>query len=161
MIRVSETKDRFDARAERLAALLRDAGVSSDGPRMARPSLLKERFPRQRANLVIDWLRAKSQPLHEYLAYLVRFDLCLHRSLGKLYRDGDSTLRLALALLIDFAHAVGLTACELATLLHDAQGELLEAMEFLLDQGSPRESHLATDRDDQREAWGDAAFVPR
>lgn len=159
MIRVCETKDRFEVRAERLSALLRDAGVSEHGPRTARPTFLRGPSPRFSCNIVIEWLRAKHQPLREYLAHLIRFDLGLHRSLGKIHRERDATLRLALALFIDFAHAQGLNAVELVALMSDAQSELLDAIEFLLLHAAGEGSLPGAASEDRDEPWGDAPAI--
>jgi len=156
MIRVSETKDRFEVRAERLSALLRDAGVSEHGPRTARPTFHRSWGRHRPDNMVIDWLRGKSQPLREYHEYLHRFDLTLRRSLGREDRESDGLLRLALALFVDFAHAQGLNAVELAALMHDVQREILEAIEYLLTHAKD-DAEARVDRDEEAdEAWGDA-----
>ncbi len=156
MIRVSETKDRFEVRAERLSALLRDAGVSEHGPRTARPTFHRSWVRHRPDNMVIDWLRSKSQSLREYHEYLHRFDLSLRRSLGRVERESDGLLRLALALFVDFAHAQGLDAVEMAALMHDVQSEVLEAIEYLLTH-SKDDAGAAGDRDEETdEAWGDA-----
>lgn len=155
MIRVSETKDRFDLRAERFAALLRDAGVSEHGPRTARPTFPIVRGPHRSPNVVIDWLSAKSLPLAHYLRFLKRFDLCLQRSLGRAQHDADALLRLTLALFIDFAHAQGLNAIELVGLMSDPLRELLEAAEFLLEHEDFEPSPAAS-FDTRADPWGDA-----
>lgn len=159
MIRVSETMERFEVRAERLAALLRDAGVSQHGPRMARPPFLRGLRNRLPGNMVIEWLRAKQQPLCDYLADLIRFDICLRRSLGNLHRECDEMLRLALALFIDFAHTQGLKSAELAALMHDVPNELLDAMEFLVLQAAHDRASSSPPPDERTEAWGDAPTV--
>lgn len=156
MIRVCETKDRFELRAERLIALLRDAGVSEQGPRTARPSFLRDSSRRLPENMVIEWLRAKPGPLREYVEYLVRFELCLRRSLGQVHREVDDALRLALALFIDFAHAQGLHAGEVAALMHNVQNELLDALEYLTQHASAEPAAEVGARDAQPEAWGEA-----
>lgn len=155
MIRVCETKDRFEVRTERLIALLRDAGVSEQGPRTARPTFRRESSRRLPDNMVIEWLRAKPGPLREYVEYLVRFELCLRRSLGHVHREVDDALRLALALFIDFAHAQGLHAGEVAALMQNVQHELLDAMEYLTQHASAEPAPEGGSHDVEPEAWGD------
>ncbi len=96
-------------------------------------------------NPIIQWVRSRYESMRAYVQRLLSIENALgrkdHQPAGGMMRQ-----RLALALLTDFCHDLGLSSAEVRTLISDARTQAEQAVAFLIAQaireGQPQQAAL-------------------